>query len=277
MTITTMDEAFNALVNNSQKIPFFKAASLAGQVVRLPSSFWKVAGSPGIAATPTSAAACTNTTPGALAFTNPTGGDNSHILHLALAASAIQSYELHDRLAHMGGLSGTSTGSQTVGIDLHTSGLGGSNNITQRKGRSDFSAVQWFFEWYMATGSTASTATVTYTNQNGTTGRTCTVAFPASIVAGRMIPIIPSSAGDFIRSIQSIQLNGSTGTLGNFGVTATLQRTEASVGVAYTHSVLDWGGLCCPIIYDSSCLFWIGLAVGTTVTAPVGRLILGQG
>ena len=71
-------------------------------------------------------------------------------------------------------------------------------------------------------GGTATTVTVSYTNQVGTAGQisTATQIGGANVAnaAGRMI-LIPLAAGDTgVRSVESVTLAATTGTAGNFGV-----------------------------------------------------------
>lgn len=75
---------------------------------------------------------------------------------------------------------------------------------------------------WSSTGGTATTVTVSYTNQAGTAGQISTATqIGGSNVANtlcRLIPI-PLAAGDTgIRSVESVTLAGTTGTAGDFGV-----------------------------------------------------------
>jgi len=119
---------------------------------------------------------------------------------MMLSSNSATDVQIHDRLAHMGGLNGTLTTAQTVGVDVSVSAL------DSRRGDSSYSDVQWWLEWYTATGSTAVTATVSYTNAAGVSGKTTTVYIAASLAASRMLPII-GSGGEFIKSIQSVTLS----------------------------------------------------------------------
>ena len=275
MTISTIDDLINSFCNKRQKMPFGKITNLSGQSISFPSSFWKLAGAPGVGATPTSAATCNNTTLGGIPWNNPTGLDKTYISKLSVGASNPGSYEVHDRLAHMGGLSGLLTSSQSVGLSLVT--LSSTDNIAARIISSDYSRVQWYLEWYVATGGALVTATVTYTNQSGTTGQTISLGIPSTMAIGRMIPIIPN-AGDSIRSIESIQLSASTGSTGNFGVTARVQRAELSVASTNYANVMDWTLTALPQIYDSSCIEFIsGSNPITSPSSPQGAITLIQG
>lgn len=79
--------------------------------------------------------------------------------------------------------------------------------------------VQCWLEVYTALGSTSVTATLSYTNEQGQSGRTASLTIPASMGANRMLPF-PLQAGDRgVQTVQGVTLSASTGTAGNFGLT----------------------------------------------------------
>ena len=177
--------------------------------------------------------------------------------------------ELHDRLMHMGGLSGTLTTAQTVNLDVNANLASG--NLDKRKGDSNFSDIQWWLEWYTATGGTAVTATVSVTYNDGTTG-TLSAPLAATRPASFMLPLnglIPgAAAGKYIRDVDSVQLSATTGTAGSFGVTATRPRMTMPLLLANKMEVFDWAALGLPEVANSSCLFLIALT-STTSTGTV--------
>ena len=115
-----------------------------------------------------------------------------------------------DILNHSGGLSGTSTAAQTT--NLPTAAL-----TRYTSGEGVMAAVVI----YATVGATATTFTVSYTNQAGTSGRTSTATQIGATNfngAGTLI-LIPLAAGDTgVRSVQSVTLAGTTASAGNFGV-----------------------------------------------------------
>lgn len=268
MTITTRDQLINGLGNNSSRIIIDKA-SIASVAAGNYVSMWRATGQPGQGAIPSTAANCNNATLGAIGFTQQTSPATSYGAYLeAVFSNSAMTLEIHDRLIHMGGLNGTLTTAQTVGIDLD--GVT-ANNMVERIGDSNFSDVQWWLEWYTATGSTAVTATVAVTYNDGTTG-TLSVSLAATRPASQMIPLnglIPAAAaGKFIRGVTSVTLSATTGTAGSFGVTATRIRMSQSCPLANFKSSSDWAALGLPEIRNSSCLFPVVLT-STTSTGTV--------
>lgn len=174
-------------------------------------SLFRSAGLPAAAAVPTSTSGVTldRTSVGALPIPAPSA--TSYISSFECCATAVSTIAIADRLVESGGLNGTLTTAQTVGTPA----------LPARA--TTATDVEMWLEWYTGTGATAVTATVTYTNQVGVTGRTSTLALAASVPGNRSLQM-PLQAGDTgVQSVQSVLLSASTGSAGNFGVV--LRRT----------------------------------------------------
>ena len=165
----------------------------------------------------------------------------------------------------MGGLSGTVTTAQTVGIDL--SSLLSTSNVAARIGDDNYSDVQWWLEWYTATGSTAVTATIVAVYDDGTTANITTfigATRPAGFMQSLNGLIPAAQAGKYIRGITSVTLSATTGTVGNFGITATRPRMTLGAPIANMKFIADWAQLGLPEIKNSACLFPIVLTPTTS-------------
>lgn len=268
--IENIDNLVKALGNNSSRIVLDKA-SIASQIANSYCSLWRATGQPGQGAIPTVVATCNNTTVGTIGFNQQISPSTSYGAYLEIATgNAAMTMELHDRLANMGGLNGTLTTAQSVNLDLIT--LLATDNIGTRKGDANYSDVQWWLEWYTATGVTAVTATIVVTYNDGTTGNLSVLSLAATRPASHMIPLnslIPSDkSGKFIRGIVSVTLSATTGTAGNFGVTVTRPRMTLSSPFANFKFIADWAQLGLPEIYNSSAIFPIVLT-STTSTGTV--------
>lgn len=229
-----------------------------GDISRFQSSFTQ---GPVPATAPTTATALSNSSAGAITFQRlglpssttktrrlaqiQSKGSNS-------AASNITTTVLIDRLSHQGGLSGTTTGAQTT--NLPTAAL-----TRYTSGEGVFAAL----EIYTTVGTTATTATVSYTNQAGTAGLTSkdfVFGGTSNRTAGTML-IIPLADGDTgVRSVESVTLAASTTTAGNFGVTLFKILDWVPAGMLGNDQVfgpvdafLGGGGLC-PVVEDNACL-----------------------
>lgn len=278
MTIQTRDALINAMGNNSSRIIIDKA-SLSNTVAGQFHSLWRATGQPGQGAIPTTAATCDNTLTGCLKFTQQTSPATSYLALLeGLCANTGTTLEIHDRLMHMGGLSGTVTTAQGA-LDLHANIA--SDNLAARIGDSNYSDVTFWLEWYTDTGASVVNATVAVTYNDGTSGNLTAVSLAATRRASFMQPLnglIPAAAaGKYIRDVDSVTLSATTGTAGNFGITATRYRCAMYKPLANVRFTQNWADLGLPEVPNESCLFPIQIA-GTTSTGIVratGKIIHG--
>lgn len=252
----TRDALIRALAVDSDRLIIDKA-SVANQTTGGFCSLWRATGLPAQAAIPTTAAICTKALTGAFGFTNQSApAANYHgwqVLYWSVAGGSV---EFHDRLAHMGGLSGIVTTAQGA---LTLSGL-----AADRLGDTNYSNVQWWLEWYADTGATASNATVNVTFNDDSTGNLAVIAVGGTVRNGRMLPLISNVAGKFIKAVNSVTLSASTGTAGNFGITATRPRTAASCDLANKATVFDWAQLGLPEIPNDACYFMVVPCITTS-------------
>ena len=277
MTITTRDNLIAA--TNSVPPLMIEKASTGNVGAGTYTSYWRMVGVPTVGNIPAAAAVCNNTTVGALGGTQAGAGEEVRVARAEWALGAAHSFELHDRLAHMGGLNGTLTTAQTVGIDLLT--LAGTNNISQRIVASDYTNVLWMLEWYTATGASAVNATVNVTYNDGSTGNLSVIALgatrPASftVVLNAFIPSGVTRQG--IRAVNSVTLSATTGTAGNFGVTAYRKLFGSQTPIAGVNYVMDWAQLGLPKVPNESCLVPMLFSTGTGAAYIKGLITLARG
>lgn len=258
MAISTLDELLAAMRGGAYTLLVNKA-SLGSQILGIDASLWTAAGFPAAGVAPTTAAICNNALTGHFPLAARSGAQNRIISRSAQAMATLNSsLFIEDRLGHMGGLSGTSILAQTVGLDLHANLL--VDNIAQRIGNANYSEVQWYLEWYTATGATVSTPTAQVTFNDASTGSVNisnlgSTALPATVGAARRYKLTPTN-GKYIRSVDTVTLSASTGTIGNFGVTAVRPLVAMPfIGTAANNQIAyDVWGLNAPEIYDSSCV-----------------------
>lgn len=217
-------------------------------------SQWTVANPTGVA--PTTGAVPTNTTVGAIGQVNKSAGEQRAWLRkFAIGYGGIASggvVALVDRLSHMGGLSGTGAGAQTVNTAA----------LTRSTAGADFAAV----EIYTDIGATGSTYTCSYTSDVGA-GKTSPVATigGAGFLTAKTMLIMPLAAGDtLVKSVESLTLSGTTGTVGNFGVTLfkVLGMLPWTSALSYQHRGDPELGYPMPVIPDGACLDLIVMGVG---------------
>jgi hypothetical protein len=241
MAITNMDQLINA-ISGRPIIPIQKASATAKAAGSF-QSLWTVAGFPaaGAAAGSVNGAICTKATTGALQFADAGGGETLYLGQLGIQGATIGTVFVYDRLWHSSAFNGTLTTAQTLtmpALTRHTDGTG----------------VECFAEWYTATGSTAVTATLSYTNTADQSGRSGTASFIASPVAGQMIPFQLAAGDAGIKSIQSVTLSATTGTAGNFGLTLMKRKASIPITTANIGSVLDAIALGMPWFEANACV-----------------------
>lgn len=206
----------------------------------------------------------------ALLNLNAGGGLNTGILGARFNSIAPTNLIICDRLVHSGGLDGTVTTAQTT--NLPTSAL---------TRATDGLGVMIGLTIYTAVGSTGTTVSASYTNQDGTPGRTTPlVQFGATghREANRLI-ILPYQEGDLgVLSVESVTVTATTGTAGNFGVT--LFKPLYVVAVTDASSVLSsagfitgstFGGV--PIVPTDACLFPVVIVAGGNLAGSGALLV----
>jgi len=287
MTITTADQLEKGLESTFSRFSVNKASVTANATAGEFFSLWRATGVPAQAAIPTTTTSVPNsTTLGAISpreITVPSTTTKAYLTDLSFVTGATtpqSTIEIHDRLLHMGGLSGNSTAVQTItSMDLFT--FSGTNNFDNRMG-PNLENVQWWLEWYTDTGATAANITVNCTFNDGLTANLTAVTFGRR--AGRMISLnslIPAAkSGFYITNINSVQLTAATGTAGSFGITATRYLCSIRAPELNLAAYADWTNIGLPEVYYDSCLFPILLiSPGTNGTAGTvaldGKIIYG--
>ena len=212
-------------------------------------------------AIPTSAVVPDHDTLGALGQRNPAGGSQLSMIGARFSALNPGIYLICDRLVHHGGLNGTSVLSQfpsTPALTRHTSGEGVMIGLTI----------------YTALGNTATTVSAEYTNQAGTGSKNT----PLVQIGGtgfnalhRMI-VLPLESGDTgVRAVSIVTLSGTTGSVGNFGVT--LFKPLYAICVDGSSGVLSASGFITgntgggiATVENGACLFAIAISQSTNAT-----------
>jgi hypothetical protein len=200
----TNEATYTAAKAAPVKRPFLKV-SFANTAATQTFSLWRATGQPAQANIPTAATVLTRATPGAVDFGLPAGANLRYVDAFKFVASLSNIYDFVDRIIEFGGLNGTVITAQAV-------------NTPALPARVAPAAVEWYLEWYVDTGATATTATVAVTFTDATTANIA-ITVAATTRAGRLQQIIPTT-GKIIASVQSVTLAASTLTAGNFGVTA---------------------------------------------------------
>ncbi len=172
-------------------------------------SLWMPDGQPGAGVAPTTVAAPTNATNGALKQTDPGGGRQKFITTFQnFLSGGHGSLLIYDRLLHVGGLSGTVTTAQTVG-----------GAITRYTGAESWGNQAWY-EINAAIGATATTLSMNYTDENGNPAASAGTVIGGTAFAeqARMQPIRMASGTMGVRGVTDVTLAASTLTAGDIAI-----------------------------------------------------------
>lgn len=197
---------------NPQHPFFWKDARVGGAAAVAPvagrwTSLWTYEGTPSHGVVPTSTgAALDNTTDGGLKQTDPSGGRELWCTGAAMSCTQAGVLMIYDRLAHDGGFSATTTSAQAV-------------SFTPPSRYSDGKGNMMFLEIGTIIGTTATTVTCEYTDQDNNTAITSqAVAFGGTGLreVGRLIPMTLAAGDTGVRNITNVDLAASTLTAGDF-------------------------------------------------------------
>jgi hypothetical protein len=233
-------------------------------------SLWLHDGQPGPGVAPTTVAAPTRATAGALAQTDPTGGRQKWLFGAVASNLNSGTLIIGDRLLHIGGLSGTVTTAQTVAGTM------------TRYATNGTCPGNWILaEIYTAIGGTGTTITASYTNQAGTAAQaTVAATFGGAGFQEKCRTILmPLAAGDTgVQAVASTTVLATTGTAGNFGITVFRPLLILPMGIAAAGGARDFiGGLpTMPEILTGACLSMLWVPNGTAVPELQGVLPMAE-
>lgn len=225
-----------------------------------------------VAPTPGISGAALTSYAGQIPFTNPSAGQNTYLARfVAFPTNNTGSIMLADRLWHNSGINITSTTAQTV------------NSVAfparDNNGSTDGEGVFLMLE--VSTNATAAagpTVTVSYTNSDGTSGRTGTnvYATSTSVPTGTVFPISLQSGDKGVRSIQSITFSAAwtSGVLNLVAYRQLVIVNSTAAGVAGVVDALTSG---LPRMYNNTVPFLIYTPSTTTATFFSGSMTVTQG
>lgn len=217
MAITTLD----GLIGGTKgAVMVFKSAGQPTTVANFWHSYWAATAIPGagtLATGNTSAGIIpTNATAGAAPFTNPPGSAISYVMGATVNSTISGTVMLYDRAFAVGALAPAS-GAYSPAV-----------TGTALNRPADGAGTEIWAEIVTALSATAHTATITYTNSNGDTGRTATVTLPASAGIGRFFPVTLQEGDSGVRQITGV--SGSSAPTGTYNLL--IVRPILRVGVA---------------------------------------------
>ena len=249
------------------KVPRVAGVAATAPIAGRGCSLWTYDGYPAGGTAPGAAAIPTRTTTGAIPFTAAGGTREKWLISTGIVPQVAGVYVLYDRLFHISGLAGNSTADQTVQGATPTPALtrntGGIGNFA-------------FYEIYTAIGTTSTTLTMTYTDQDGNTGITSTINIGATafreVTRAQRIPLAAGDSG--IRAIEKVKLTATTGTAGDFGITIAQPLAWIPVGAPGVGGWRDFttGLPGIPKIDNNACLALFFIPATTTASEVWGTM-----
>lgn len=268
MAITTLDGALAGM-----RPPEFIAKGVppANYVAGRPSTPFYLAGSPGAAAAPAPGLAGAALTSYAGQIPIPAASGNTHIARFSGAHSTQGGILLLcDRLWHNSGIVVTTTTAQTI------------NSVAwparDKAGTTNGAGVYIGLEIVTATGAGVATPSISYTNSDGTAGRTsvATDVYAATSGAGSFYRL-GLAAGDVgVRSVQSVTL-GVSMTSGSVSLVAYRVLAVLELPAAGVPNAVDALSSGLPRLYDNTVPFLIFIPQTTTSGIITGSVVYTQG
>lgn len=272
MAITTE----NGIVAGMKPAAVFVKNAFTGEAAGQWHNLGIVAGNPGAwtLAAPGMAgvAVVANALGGALPFDNPTSGF-AYLAKLAASVGAsIRALMLYDLLWYQSGIVETTLTAQTVNsVALPARDKAGSVNGD---------GVEAWMHCTTATTNAGAIANTTlgYTNEAGTAGRSAGLAYdwPATAVAGTMVPFGLQGSDRGVRSIQSVTL-GTSYVAGQAELVMLRRIAMLPFVGAQSGELLDWAGLGFPRLFNSSALYLAALLSGTAADVVNGEANFSHG
>jgi hypothetical protein len=268
MAITTEDGIAAGLKPSLR----YQKATFTGEAAGQMHNLFAIAGRPGAGAfaTPGLAGATVDDASaigGMFPFDNPASG-NAHLAKLSVSVGAnIVGFHLYDLLWYNSGLAVTTTTAQTI------------NSVTwparDRTGTTNGADIEIWLHAAVATTNAAlvTNTTYSYTNSDGTASRTAGLisGWPATAVAGTVVPFGLQGSDRGVRSIQTLTLGTSYGA-GTLNVLAVRQLCFVPFVGAVSGALLDWAQLGLPQLYNDSAIYMAVLLSGTAAGGTQGDL-----
>jgi hypothetical protein len=234
-----------------------------------------ILGTPGLAGTTVNS---TSSIGGMFRFTDPTSGLAYLAKLSANVGAAIVGLMLYDLLWYNSGINVTDTAAQTINsVTFPPRCVPASGTTPDSNGRG----IEIWIHCVTATTNTGAitNTTISYTNQDGVSGRTGTIlapGWPATAVVNTFHPIGLQGSDTGVRSVQSITLGTSYGggAISLFAIRriAWLPFVSASSGALF-----DWAALGFPQLYNGSALYLAALLSGTSAGTCAGDLAYSHG
>lgn len=274
MAIANMDQLVAAMTASSAQLLTWNKSSATSEGAGTYFDHFLNDGIPGTGATPADASlggtTYTLASQGGIAFTAPSMGQTTYLLSFSASSTQQGSIYLTDRLWACSGLA-TGAGATTT--------VTGMTNISRYN--SGVGAEIYYVCLVAPSAQTANmTMSVSYTNSDGTSGRTATVTLGAGTpppTKNQMYPFSLQAGDKGVRSIQSVTNTSGSFTGGTHGLVVAKRLVAAHAAIASNGMLVDGLKLGLPQIANDACLNFISMSTSTASGYLNGTLLLIQG
>lgn len=269
MAISTLDGFIAAA---KQYVRILKTGAVT-TITAAPFTMFDVAGVPGAGSltigNTTTGLVPTDATAGMPTIDAFGGGATGYLGAVEYGSSVACRLTLYDRLFHVGSVSMTT---------LATTTLASQPSYVARLPNSDYTGLEIFLEFNAAVSATATTVTVTYTNESGTTGRSTGATATLASFTNRRLLQLPLQAGDRgVQKIESIIVGGTVATTGSVNVVVARRLWSNRVKVANDGGIDDFAATGMPQVYADSALWLVVEADSTTNGLPELNVTIANG
>lgn len=267
MAITTADGLTSAIAN-ARPNSFLKSAVTAEAIGRF-HSYFLVTGKPGAGVAPSvglNGETVTQAKAGTFPFTDPGGASTGYLAQFRAGLATAGQIVLYDRLWQNSGIAVATTTAQAITpVALPARDATGTTNGVD---------VEAWLECYTATtnAGAVTNTTISYTDEAGNAGATGALDpdWPATAVAGTMVPFRLASGDSGVRSVQSITL-GTSYAAGAVGIVLLRRLATIDVTVANTGQLLNFFDLGTRL-YAGSALCLMALVSATAFGMVSGHI-----
>lgn len=269
MAINTMDDLVNALSVSCVARAFKTKSTHASAGIYM--TLWNRPGNPssGSPSGNLKGVVPESTSSGAIRLDTTAAGQTMYLLGANAFSNALGNIILYDRLWHNSSVTMSSALTETTST-------GAGDQVTVTRPTSVGIGNELWLEFITGMGATAATLTVTYTNQDGTTGRQATYSHPAAAEqVDAMVRLNLQGSDVGVRSIQSWQGSTTLGTPGSANLVILRRLAEFSIRSTLGSVNYDFAELGMPIIDPGACLglmvygsasvaanVWVDLTIG---------------
>lgn len=191
------------------------------------------------------------------------GANRGYISVVDFGSSVACRLRLFDRLFHVGSVSLLALATTTLSAQPSFA-----SRVSYSGGAADYKGLTIWLECNAAVSATATTVTVTYTNQDGTAGRTTSAVNMSGFITSRLIQLALQTGDSGVQKIESIIVGGVVATTGTVNVLVLRSLWTARVRAANDGDVhgLDRTGL--PEVFATTAFFLACAADSTSTGVP---------